>query len=677
MQGTVVKEKGMTRPSLMPDRACGRSRVVIENLVPNVDGGRFAAKRSVGETVHVEVDAFVDGHDKISVALRYRAGMQGAWSEAEMNPLVNDRWAGDFEVHAVGWQEVTVAAWVDHFATWRYDLQKRVTAGQDVSVDLKIGADIIDEAVAANTGEIATYFRDQSKTLRSDDTGQATQIALDATLLTMMRRHAPRKFISEWPTPTRIWVDRVRARFSSWYEFFPRSAGADPSKHGTLRDVENRLDYVQRMGFDVLYLPPIHPIGRAFRKGKNNSTTAEPDDVGSPWAIGGPEGGHDAIHPDLGTIDDFDRLVKAASDRGIDLAMDMAFQCSPDHPYVKQHPEWFKHRPDGTIQYAENPPKKYQDIYPFDFECENFQALWDELLRVTLYWVEHGVRVFRVDNPHTKPFPFWEWLIGEVKARNPDVLFLAEAFTRPKVMYRLGKLGFTQSYTYFAWRNDPWSLREYLKELTAPPVVDFYRPNAWPNTPDILPEYLQSDARATYIVRAILAATLFSNYGIYGPVFELMDHRAVRPGSEEYLDSEKYQIHGWDLNHAASLADLLERLNRIRRENPALQHDRGLQFHTVDNGAILCFSKTHGNNTILVVANTDPYHTQWGNLDLNLPAIDLTPDRPFQVQDLLTGARYRWQGYHAVVKLDPGSQPAHIFSVRRHARTEHDFEYFV
>ncbi|HEX8340879.1 MAG TPA: alpha-1,4-glucan--maltose-1-phosphate maltosyltransferase [Tepidisphaeraceae bacterium] len=681
MKGTSTIKDGSdiaAGPQLpVPDRQQGRSRVVIENLVPCVDGGRFAAKRSVGETVRVEVDAFVDGHDKISVALRYRAGASDTWHEADMSPLVNDRWVGEFAVHAVGWQEITVAAWVDRFATWQYDFQKRVSAGQDVGVDLLIGAELVEEAAAAASGDIAASLTTFVRFLRSGNAGEATQVGLDSSLATMMRQHGPRRFLTEWPTPSRIWVDRARARFSAWYEFFPRSASPDPSRHGTLRDVENRLDSVAAMGFDVLYLPPVHPIGRAFRKGRNNSPVAEPGDVGSPWAIGGPEGGHDAVHPDLGTIADFDRLVLSARERGIDVAMDLAFQCSPDHPYVRDHPEWFRHRPDGTIQYAENPPKKYQDIYPFDFECEGFAALWDELLRVTLFWVEHGVRVFRVDNPHTKPFPFWEWLIAEVKKVNPDVLFLAEAFTRPKVMYRLGKLGFTQSYTYFAWRNDPASIRLYLEELTKPPVVDFYRPNAWPNTPDILPEYLQTTARSAYIIRATLAATLCASYGVYGPAFELMEGRPVRHGSEEYLDSEKYQLRHWDLNRHDSLAELLGRLNRIRRDNPALQHDRGLRFHNVDNPTIVCYSKTQGENTILVAVNTDPHHTQWGNIDLDLAAMNLTIDQPFQVHDLLTNARYRWQGHHQVVGLDPGSLPVHVFVVRKRARTEADFEYFV
>ncbi|MBV8781184.1 MAG: DUF3416 domain-containing protein, partial [Phycisphaerae bacterium] len=460
----------------------GRARVVIENVVPIVDAGRFAVKRSVGETVIVEVDAFTDGHDKISVALLHRTVGSEHWIESDMEPLINDRWSGKFPVHSVGWHEFTVVAWVDHFATWRYDFQKRVTAGQNVSVDLQIGAAIVEEAADAVDGDVRRSLSELARLFRSESPAEATEIALGNSLQTLMRRYAPRRFSSQWPAPVRMWVDRARARFSTWYELFPRSASPDPNRHGTLADVQNRLESIERMGFDVVYLPPIHPIGRAFRKGKNNSPVAEPGDVGSPWAIGGPEGGHDAIHPQLGTIDDFDRLIAAAKDRGIEIAMDLAFQCSPDHPYVKQHPEWFRHRPDGTIQYAENPPKKYQDIYPFDFECKDYQALWNELLRVTMHWVSHGIQIFRVDNPHTKPFPFWEWLIAEAKKRAPEVLFLAEAFTRPKVMYRLGKLGFTQSYTYFAWRNEPWSIKQYFTELTKPPVVDFYRPNAWPNT---------------------------------------------------------------------------------------------------------------------------------------------------------------------------------------------------
>jgi starch synthase (maltosyl-transferring) len=379
----------------------------------------------------------------------------------------------------------------------------------------------------------------------------------------------------------------------------------------------------------------------------------------------------------LGTFEDFDRLVRSAKEHDIEIAIDLAFQCSPDHPYVREHPEWFKHRPDGSIQYAENPPKKYQDIYPFDFECEEWKSLWAELKRVVLFWHGHGVRVFRVDNPHTKPFPFWEWLIGEVKERDPAVIFLSEAFTRPKVMYRLAKAGFTQSYTYFTWRNEPWGIRQYFTELTSRPVVDFFRPNAWPNTPDIFPEYLQSGARSAYIVRIVLAATLCSSYGVYGPVFELLEGRPLRAGGEEYLDSEKYEAHRWDINRPESLADLLTRLNRIRRDNPALQHDRTLRFHECDNPKVVCYSKSHGENVVLMAVNTDPFQVQWGNLRLDLVALGLKNDQPFQVHDLLTNERYRWQGEHALVKLDPGINPAHVLAVRKRSRSENDFDYFT
>ncbi len=662
--------------------------MVIENIAPIVDGGRFAVKRSVGEMVQVQADAFADGHDLISVVLRYRtadpgplAEWSGQWSEVRMSrlpPVQKDRWQGEFPVHLVGWHEFTIVGWIDRFGTWRADLQKRVAAGQNVKLELLIGADLIDEAAAIANAEGTRALSAFANMLRGESQRQAIQIALCEPLAELMRQHVPRRFASEWPQPVRVWADRPRARFSAWYELFPRSASPDPRRHGTLADVQAKLDHIADMGFDVLYLPPIHPIGRAFRKGRNNMPTAEPGDVGSPWAVGGPEGGHDAIHPELGTFEDFDRLIAAAREHEIEIALDMAFQCSPDHPYVRQHPEWFVHRPDGSIQYAENPPKKYQDIYPFDFECEQWRALWNELLRVVLHWVSHGVRIFRVDNPHTKPFPFWEWLIAQVKEREPDVLFLAEAFTRPKVMYRLGKLGFTQSYTYFAWRNDPWNLREYFEELTAPPVVDFYRPNAWPNTPDILSGYLQTDARAAHAVRAILAATLCANYGVYGPAFEQMEHRPVRPGSEEYLDSEKYQIRHWNDPSGDSLADLLSQLNRIRRAYPALQQDRTLVFHETDNPKIICFSKTlPGQDSILVAASTDPYNQQWANLQLDLPALGLPYDRPFDLRDLLTGNQYRWRGSRATVGINPADQPAHIFAIpHRGGGGETDFDYY-
>jgi starch synthase (maltosyl-transferring) len=654
----------------------GRNRVVIENIAPSVDGGRFAVKSSVGEVVRVEVDAFVDGHARIRVVIRHRAGDAADWQEVDMSPGINDHWAGEFEVHEIGVHEFAIAAWVDSFATWQFDLKKRVAAGDVSEVDLATGAALVEEAAAACDGEVARSLRGFVAMLKSDRLGEATEVAIGEALTKLMWQQGPRSFLTEQPG-SKIFVDPVRGRFSSWYELFPRSASSDPGRMGTLRDVESRLDIVATMGFDVLYLPPIHPIGEMFRKGRNNAATAEGQDVGSPWAIGGPEGGHDAIDPELGTIADFDRLVGAASERGIDIAMDLAFQCSPDHPYVREHPDWFRHRPDGTIQYAENPPKKYQDIYPLDFECEDWKSLWNELLRVVLHWHGHGVRAFRVDNPHTKPFPFWEWLIAEVKQRDPAVIFLAEAFTRPKAMHRLAKLGFTQSYTYFTWRNEPWSIRQYYIELTTPPVVDFFRPSAWPNTPDILPEYLQTGARSAYIVRVVLAATLCASYGVYGPVFELMEGRALRPGAEEYLDSEKYEARHWDINRPDSLADLLGRLNRIRRDNPALQFDRGLRFHDADNPTVVCYSKSHGDNVILVVVNTDPHQTQWSNIKLDLTSLGVRPDEPYQLHDLLTDARYRWQRERGIVKLDPGTLPAHVFAVRRRSRSEADFEYFL
>jgi len=654
----------------------GRCRAVIENIIPSVDGGRFAAKSSVGETIPVSADAFADGHSQIRVAIKHRVGQVSEWHLAEMSPVINDRWAGEFEVYECGIHEFAIIAWVDHFGTWQRDLKKRIAANEVETIDLLVGSGHVGDAASASEGEVARRLQSFVSLLQSDRRGEAIEAAIGAELTQLMRQHAPRRFVTEQPG-AKIRVDPVRGRFSSWYELFPRSASGDPSKAGTLRDVESRLDGIAAMGFDILYLPPIHPIGRQFRKGRNNSPTAEPDDLGSPWAIGAAEGGHDAIDPRLGTLADFESLVRSAAQRGMEIAMDLAFQCSPDHPYVREHPNWFIRRPDGSIQYAENPPKKYQDIYPLDFECEDWVALWNELLRVVLVWHGRGIRTFRVDNPHTKPFAFWEWLIAELMQRDPNVIFLAEAFTRPKVMNRLAKLGFTQSYTYFTWRNDPWNIRKYYTELTTPPVVDFFRPNSWPNTPDILPEYLQSGARAAFIVRIVLAATLSASYGVYGPVFELMESRPVRPGAEEYLDSEKYQARHWDLNAPHSLADQLKRLNRIRRDNPALQYDRSLQFHDPDDSSVVCYSKTHGENVILVVVNTDPFQTHWANIKLDLKVLNLRADQPYQMHDLLTDARYRWQGEWGIVKLEPGINPAHVFAVRRYARTEHDFDYFT
>jgi starch synthase (maltosyl-transferring) len=454
-------------------------------------------------------------------------------------------------------------------------------------------------------------------------------------------------------------VDPERARFSTWYELFPRSVRGD-GKHAKFADVIERLAEIEAMGFDVLYFPPIHPIGVTERKGKNNSLHAEPGDVGSPWAIGSKEGGHKAIHPALGSFDDFDALVREAAKRSISVALDIAFQCSPDHPYVREHPEWFRKRPDGTIQYAENPPKKYQDIYPFDFETPQWRELWRELKSVFEFWIGHGVKIFRVDNPHTKAFAFWEWCIGELKARHPELIFLAEAFTRPRVMHKLAKLGFTQSYTYFTWRNSRYELTQYFTELTKDPSREYFRPNVWPNTPDILHEYLQQGGRPAFIVRVVLAATLAANYGLYGPAYELMEHVPREPGSEEYLHSEKYEIRRWERSRPDSLAALIGRLNDIRKQNAALQSDWSLQFHPADNDQLLVYSKQEGENLVLVAVNLDPRYVQSGWVDFAWGE-----GKTYDLEDLLGGGRYTWAGRRNFVQLNPQTLPAHVFRVVR------------
>jgi len=658
----------------------GRRRVVIEGIAPEVDGGRFPAKRTVGDMVRVEADVFTDGHDAVAAMLLYRKAGSKTWLETRMQALVNDRWFGEFPVAELGRYQFTVHGWVDHWETWRRDLLKRIQANGDTDLDYLMGAELIEAGATRAKESDADWLREQARQLRTEtDTTARRTRAVDASLHDMMIRYPERHLATELDRELTIVVDPVRARFSSWYEFFPRSASPDPTRHGTFADCEARLPYIAELGFDVVYLPPIHPIGTTFRKGPNNSVTAEPGDTGSPWAIGAPEGGHKAIHPQLGTLDDFRRFVKRATEFGMQVALDIAFQVSPDHPYVREHEEWFRKRPDGTIQYAENPPKKYQDIYPFDFETPKWFELWQELKSVFTFWIEQGVRIFRVDNPHTKAFPFWQWCIGEIKSQWPEVLFLSEAFTRPKIMYRLAKLGFSQSYTYFPWRNAKAELTSYLTELTTPPVRDFFRANQWPNTPDILTEFLQLDTRAAFMIRFLLAATLGANYGIYGPAFELMEARPVRRGSEEYLDSEKYQIRQWDLARPDSLRELIGLVNRIRKENPALQNDWTLAFHPVDNEQLICYSKRSpdGSNLILVVVNLDPHHRQSGFVDLPLNQFDIEGDRSYQANDLLTGARYLWTGSRNYVELDPSSIPAHIFRIRKRLRVESDFEYFL
>jgi starch synthase (maltosyl-transferring) len=663
----------------MQKPADGRKRVVIEGVEPEIDAGRFPIKRIVGDSVVVEADIFADGHDHVAARLLFRFDEIPTWSAVPMQALGNDRWRGEFPVARVGEYFYTIAGWINHFDTWRSDLEKRIAAGQDIRIDLLQGAQLVEEAAVRAGRDDADALRRWAGVLRAtEDLPVAQTAALDSELAATLALYLDPAMESRYERELRVTVDREEAQYSAWYELFPRSTATEPGQHGTFKDCEARLDYVARMGFDVLYLPPVHPIGLSFRKGKNNATTAEPGDAGSPWAIGAKEGGHTAIHAELGTLEDFRHLVQAAADKGIELALDIAFQCSPDHPWVKEHPAWFKHRADGTIQYAENPPKKYQDIYPLDFESSDWQGLWDALRDVFVFWMEQGVRIFRVDNPHTKAFPFWEWLIAELKRRYPDALFLAEAFTRPRVMQRLAKLGFSQSYTYFTWRNTKQELTEYFTELTESRVREFMRPNLWPNTPDILHETLQIGGRPAFLSRVVLAATLGPNYGIYGPAYELGENKPLRPGSEEYLNSEKYEIRHWDLDAPHSIAGTIASINRARHENPALHANDNLLFHPTDNSYLIAYSKStrDGSNTVLTVVNLDAFHTQAGWVNLDLDRLKLRGDESFQVFDQLTGIRYLWQGARNYVELRPDRIPAHLFRVLRKVRSEKDFDYY-
>jgi starch synthase (maltosyl-transferring) len=657
----------------------GRKRVVIENVRPELEGGRFPIKRVVGERVIVRADIFADGHDVLSVRLLCRSPKDKGWRESPMTFVENDRWRGEFWVEEIGVYHYTLEAWVDHFKTWQRDLRKRREAGQDVKVDLLVGANQIKEALErASEGDRKRLVQFAEALKGKGEIEKTLSLALGEELKELMDRYPDKRFAVSYKKELRVWVDRGKALFSAWYELFPRSCSPDPGRHGTFKDCERLLPEIARMGFDILYFPPIHPIGRTNRKGRNNIMENHPDDVGSPWAIGSKEGGHKAIHPQLGTAEDFERLIMKAKDHGIEVAMDLAFQCSPDHPYVKEHPEWFRWRPDGTVQFAENPPKKYQDIIPLNFETENWRELWEELRSIVLFWIGKGIRIFRVDNPHTKPFSFWEWLIKEIKEGYPDVIFLSEAFTRPKVMYRLAKLGFTQSYTYFTWRNTKRELIEYLSELNQTEAWEYFRPNFWPNTPDILPEYLQYGGRPAFMIRLVLAATLSSNYGIYGPAFELCVSGAL-PGREEYLDSEKYEIKHWDRESSGTLRDFTARVNRIRRENLALQTTWNLRFYEVENEALLFYGKTteDRSNIIMVVVNLDPFHIQSGWVRIPVNELGIDPDQPYLVHDLLSDDKYIWQGERNYVELNPQLLPANIFRVRKRLKREMNFDYFM
>ncbi len=658
----------------------GRKRIIIEDVEPELDCGHFPAKRVVGEKVVVRADVYADGHDVIGAALLFwREGDPPR--ESRMKRLVNDRWEGEFAVLETGLYFYSIEGWVDHQHTWLKDLRKKRDAGQDVRADLLAGAAHLEAAAkralpedAEKMGERAMMVRD----LVDADTGRAVTLALSGDVRNWMEKYPDRSFSTRYERDLPVIVDRQKALFSTWYEFFPRSASEKEGKHGTFRECERLFPEIRRMGFDVVYLPPIHPIGSTHRKGKNNTLPAQPGDPGSPWAIGNSEGGHKSIHPELGTMEDFLHFIKKAEEEGLEVAMDIALQCSPDHPWVKEHPEWFRWRPDGTVQFAENPPKKYEDIIPLNFETGSWLPLWQELKGVVFFWLEKGVRIFRVDNPHTKPFPFWSWLIREVKREYPETIFLSEAFTRPKVMYRLAKTGFTQSYTYFTWRNSKRELTDYLTELTQTKAKEFFRPNFFANTPDILPEFLQYGGRAAFLTRLVLAATLSSNYGIYGPPFELLADAAL-PGKEEYLDSEKYEIKNWDWDPRAGIRDFIARVNAIRKANGALQSTNNLRFYEIDNEKMLFYGKRSedGTNMMLIFVTLDPFTPQSGLARLPLEEFGIGPGDPFLVHDLLADDRFIWQGERNRVGLDPRVLPARIFRVLTRMRKEADFDYFM
>jgi starch synthase (maltosyl-transferring) len=669
-------------------------RVIVTGVAPEIEGGRFPCKRVIGEEVVVEADIFTDGHEALSARLLWRYAKDRRMRQVPMEFLGNDRWRARFAGEKLGRYRYTIEAWLDPFKGWRRDMEKRLGAYQDVSVDLIIGGRLVEAAAGRARGRDARSLARLAASVldESADVTERIRLVMSDEANQLVSQHPELEHLTRYDRELEVFVEPERARFSAWYELFPRSLGRADG-HGTFADVERHLDYVEELGFDVLYLPPIHPIGRSRRKGRNNRESAEPGDVGSPWAIGAEEGGHKAVHSDLGSLEDFRRLVATARSRGIEVALDIAFQVAPDHPYVREHPEWFRERPDRTIQYAENPPKKYQDIYPFDFETPEWRALWSELASVFEYWIEQGVRTFRVDNPHTKPFGFWEWCIERIRSRHPDVVFLSEAFTTPRRMERLAKLGFTQSYTYFAWRHTKAEMIAYLEELTRTDMIDYFRPNFWPNTPDILTEYLQTGGRAAFMNRIVLAATLSSNYGIYGPAYELMEHEPREPGSEEYIDSEKYEIRPRDLSRPESLRHFIARLNRIRHDNPALQDNRTLRFHPVqadgrETEHLIAYSKSTAaapvsptgraiyryedfspappgpdHNVVLTIVNMDSRRAHVGWVHLPLRELGLRPDRPYLVHDLLGDARYTWHGPWNYVELDPNVVPAHVFRI--------------
>ncbi len=640
--------------------------VWIGNVCPELDGGRFPVKRELGELLEVTADILREGHEALAAVLRYRTVKDTEWHETRMEPLGNDRWTARFPLAENTRYVYSIEAYPNPYKSWVEDLQKRLAADMEVTSELLEGAELLRRTLPRAAGADRKRLEERLAEFEATALPEArTQILLSAETAELMETYPDRSGATRYDRELEVMVDRPRARFAAWYEMFPRSQGKTPGRHGTFKDCIDRLPDIVAMGFDVIYLPPIHPIGRSFRKGKNNSLPAGPDDPGSPWAIGNEFGGHKAAEPALGTLDDFRAFVRAARQAGLEIALDYALQCSPDHPYVKEHPEWFHARPDGTIKYAENPPKKYQDIYPLNFYCRDREALWEEMKSILLFWIEQGVRIFRVDNPHTKPIPFWAWLIGEIQAVHPDVIFLAEAFTRPKVMQALAKVGFTQSYTYFTWRNFKNELIDYFTELTQTEVAEYFRGNLFTNTPDILPPILQQGGRPVFKMRLALAATLSTLYGIYSG-YEFCENAAI-PGTEEYLDSEKYEIKVRSTDAPGNIRDYIARMNAIRRENPALHEYRNLRFYDSDDDNILVYGKrsSDGGNAILVAVNLDPFEPHQALARLPLADLGIGPDERFQVHDLITDVGHFWKGSVQTIRLDPQEEPAMILRVNR------------
>jgi starch synthase (maltosyl-transferring) len=646
--------------------ANGKKRVVIIDVSPQIENGTYPAKAVVQEAVTISANIFCDGHDEIGASVLLKSKTDRLWKEFPLQLINNDHWELLFIPDTQGFYQFQVLGWVDHFTTWKKGLFKKIAAGQDVQVELGIGAELINTAAQKAKAKEKTTLSKWATQISAANPEGAIELISNPALERIMHTCRNKETTTIYRQILEIEVERKKAGFSSWYELFPRSAATEPGRHGTFKDVESLLPQIAAMGFDTLYFPPIHPIGAEKRKGKNNSLIARPDDPGSPWAIGSKLGGHKSIHPELGSLEDFQNLVRAAKKQGIEIAMDIAFQCAPDHPYVKLHPQWFKWRPDGTVQYAENPPKKYEDILPFNFETDDWENLWLELKSVFDFWIQKGVNIFRVDNPHTKSLSFWEWVIPAIRKDNPQVIFLAEAFTRPRIMERLAKTGFNQSYTYFTWRETKKELEEYITELTKTDKRYYFRPNFWPNTPDILPPHLTHGGENAHIIRLVLAATLSSNYGLYGPVYEY-GFTTPMPGKEEYIDNEKYEIKHWNWNEYTRIREIITRVNRIRKGNSALHSTWNTELAETTNDQVLCYGKADAatENVLIVAVNLDPFNTHSANVKLPLERLGINPDEPYKVYDLLSGDSYEWQGEWNYVQLNPYKMPAHIFKVEQ------------